>query len=97
MLDAAENENYAVVTLRNFTTAYTVDPCTFAGSLTMTPCSQEVKQVVSTDVMKALLKQIGEYREMCEEKLNIRSLQNMNEREIYVTGRQIVSLLYRLD
>ncbi len=80
LLIAADKQNYAVVDLSKLSTAHSADTCMFDGSLTTPPCSEGVKWVVSTEVMKASVRQIGEYREMCDEKPNNRPLQNMNGR-----------------
>lgn len=97
ILDAANKQNNAVVNLRNFSTAYTADTCFFDGSLTTPPCSEEVKWVLSTDVMKASVKQISEYREICFRSRSIDHCRTLTDVRLHGMQRPIQSSLYRQE
>lgn len=81
-LDAARNRHYAVIDVEKLSKARGANVCTFPGSLTTPPCSENVNWVVSLTIASASFRQIGEYREMCAEKRNNRPIMPLNGRQV---------------
>lgn len=81
-LDSARNRHYAVIDVEKLSKTKGANVCTFLGSLTTPPCSENVSWILSLNIATASLRQIGEYREMCAEKRNNRPLMPLNRRQI---------------
>lgn len=88
-LEAAHNRHYTVIDVEKLSMAAEADLCTFKGSLTTPPCSENVNWIVSLKTTTASLRQIGEYREMVGETSNNRPLMPPNGRQIVCYSKSI--------